>query len=266
MVTVINMICLAKNSDIIKDLAKNLKSNKDPLYTYCDDLFALSLVEKYNLEVSEFYYCNDYQYRQEATQIKDYIESVSKNTYTISTKTFEAIALKDNASNMIAKIKLPLVDINSLKDKEFIVVVDKIELPGNLGTILRTMDAVKADALISVDPFTKLNNPKLIHSSRGMNLLIPQCEVSYNEALEFFKNDNFSVFLGEPELGQSYEKYNYKGKIAIVVGSERYGINPNWYNHEHKKVFIPMEGEMGSLNVGVAASILMYEAHKNKRG
>ena len=71
--------------------------------------------------------------------------------------------------------------------------------------------------------------------------------------------------MGEPELGKSYNELDYHGKIAIVVGSERYGINPDWYNHPHQKVFIPMYGTMTSLNVGVAASILLYEAKLKRK-
>jgi tRNA G18 (ribose-2'-O)-methylase SpoU len=76
---------------------------------------------------------------------------------------------------------------------------------------------------------------------------------------------NYDIFLGEPELGLSYDKYDYKGNIAIVIGNERYGIDPRWYENEHKKVYIPMEGLMGSLNVSVAGSILLFEALKNRK-
>ena len=172
----------------------------------------------------------------------------------------DSLLQKENAIKMIAVVKLPVTNYEELKKHNFLLVVDKIELPGNLGTILRTMDAVGADAIISVDPFTKLNNPKLVHASRGMNLSIKQLEDSYANVLSFLHNEGYTIYLGEPELGKSYNELNYQGKIAIVVGSERYGINPDWYNHPHQKVFIPMYGKMTSLNVGVAASILLYEA------
>ena len=62
-----------------------------------------------------------------------------------------------------------------------------------------------------------------------------------------------------------YQSYDYNKKIAIVVGNERFGINENWYNKPHKKVYIPMEGNQNSLNVGVALSILAYEAYMKRK-
>ena len=77
-------------------------------------------------------------------------------------------------------------------------------------------------------------------------------------------NNNYDIYLGEPILGKPYNEYNYEGKVALIVGNERYGINSKWYENEHKKVFIPMFGEMTSLNVSIAGSILMYEVKMKK--
>jgi TrmH family RNA methyltransferase len=66
-------------------------------------------------------------------------------------------------------------------------------------------------------------------------------------------------------MGLDYKSYDYNGKIAIVVGNERYGINNDWYLNQHKKVYIPMEGRQNSINVSVAACILAYEAYMRRR-
>ena len=251
---------LAKQSDLIKNLSHMIKNNHEKELTVVDDLFALSIVIEKNLEIKQFFFSGEYSYREEAENIKNQLINSAKEVYSVSTKTMDSLLQKENAIKMIAVVKLPVTNYEELKKHNFLLVVDKIELPGNLGTILRTMDAVGADAIISVDPFTKLNNPKLVHASRGMNLSIKQLEDSYANVLSFLHNEGYTIYLGEPELGKSYNELNYQGKIAIVVGSERYGINPDWYNHPHQKVFIPMYGKMTSLNVGVAASILLYEA------
>ena len=258
------IVALAKTNDLIKDLNHMLKSNKTPNQTIVDDLFALSVVLKQYLIIEQFFFCNDFSYREEANDIKEKLIQKAKNVYSVSTKTMDSLIQKENAIKMIAVVNLPITNYGELKNKDFILVVDKIELPGNLGTIFRTMDAVGGDAIISVDPFTKLNNPKLVHASRGMNLAIPQLEDTYENVLGFLQKEGYTIYLGEPLLGQSYDKLDYSGKIAIIVGSERYGINPDWYNHPHEKVFIPMYGQMTSLNVGVAASILLYEAKLKK--
>ena len=87
---------------------------------------------------------------------------------------------------------------------------------------------------------------------------------TYDEAQNFLIKNNYNIYLGEPILGKPYNEYNYEGKIALVVGNERYGITSNWYQYDHFKVFIPMYGEMKSLNVSIAGSILMYEVKMKK--
>lgn len=256
---------ISKNHDKIKELVKMLKNNHEKHLSVVDDLFALSLIIKYDLPVVNFFFVEENIYREEAESIKQALLLKADHAFSISSKTMNVLLQKENASNMIAVTKLPIASYERIKDCDFIVIADRIELPGNLGTILRTMDAVGAQALISVDPITKLCNPKLVHSSRGMNLLIPQLEDSYQNVLMFLLKNNYQIYLGEPELGTSYEKLDYQGKIAIVIGSERYGINPDWYNHDNQKVYIPMQGEMKSLNVGVAASILLYEAYMKRK-
>ena len=258
------IVALAKQNDIIKELQHMIKNNKYPHLTTVDDLFALSVAIENNLEIEQFFFANDYIYRKEADELKEKLIERAKMCFTVSSKTLDSLLQKENAVKMIAVVKLPITNYDALKEKNFLLVVDKIELPGNLGTMFRTLDAVDGDAIISVDPFTKLNNPKLVHASRGMNLKIAQLEDSYQNVLNFLQKEGYTIYLGEPDLGKSYKELNYQGKIAIVVGSERYGINPDWYNHNHEKVFIPMYGKMTSLNVGVAASILLYEA-KTKR-
>ena len=93
-----------------------------------------------------------------------------------------------------------------------------------------------------------------------MLLFLPVVIGSYASVQSFLEKNAYSVYLGEPELGKSYDQYDYDGKVAIVIGNERFGINSDWYNHPNNKVFIPMYGKIGSLNVGVAASILIMQA------
>ena len=257
-------IALAKNNDIIKKLIRNIKNNDQEGYTIVDDLFALSIALENN-EISDFFYSSDYDYRPEALELLNKIVKKANNIYTISNKTMEQIMLKNNSSHMIAVVKLPIVKLDSLKNKKFILIADGIEIPGNLGTIFRTIDATGCEAIISINSVTKLNNTNLVHSSRGMNLLIPQIETTYEQCLKFVLENEFTTYLGEPELGLSYDEIEYEDKLAIVVGSERYGITPDWYNHPNRKVYIPMYGKMGSLNVGVAASILLYQIKQQKK-
>ena len=253
-------ILLGKNSEMVQKI-KELKKHNRNNHFVIEELFILGLLKKYNKKIDTLLYSEEDVYSDEAKEILSYLKNNCINEGKISHKTYESLSSKENASGIMALYIDEKNEIEILNSKpSFVLVLDQIELPGNLGTIIRTADACNIDMIIMVDPITKIENSKSIASSRGMFLKIPTLTMSYESAQKYLLENNYRIFLGEPILGKPHHETNYDGNIALVVGNERYGINSNWYNNENEKVFIPMWGEMTSLNVGVAASILMYEA------
>ena len=170
---------------------------------------------------------------------------------------YEEIITKGFSAGVIGVYHYNFLTLDEVRDKEFAVVLDGLETPGNLGTILRTCDAYDVDLVMLVDSKTNVFNPKVVQSSRGMSLLLNIVNVTYEEAQKFLLDNNFDIYLGEPELGKSYLDYDYKNKTALVFGNERFGINKKWYDNLNYKLFVPMYGKMTSLNVSVAASIVI---------
>ncbi len=258
------MDVLSKQSQEFQEMKDYInKSNQYPNITVSDDLQILEIVNNKNLEIELLFYSYDVEYQNKTKELLNSLINKAKRSFQISNKMYQQLSLKENHAGIIAAIKLPIDE--DIYNKEFLIVLDHLEIPGNIGTIYRTLDSVKADGVILVDSISKVNNPKITSSSRGCNLIIPSAQESYNDALNKLLKNNYTIFLGEPILGLNYQEYDYSGKIAIVVGNERFGINPDWYNHNHKKVYIPMEGNQNSLNVGVAASILAYEAYMKRK-
>lgn len=255
-------INISKSHDIIKTI-KQLKTSSKPKHLYLiEDLSILELCMENKNIIDTFVFCDELEYSDSAKKVIEYYLLNAKQSFSISQKTFQSIESKDNNIGLIALVEKSPVKLNNLSD--FVLVLDRLENAGNVGTLLRTADACKVKDIILVDKTVNPNNVKLIQSSRGMILTENIYELSYNEALEYLQNNDYNIYLGEPVLGKQHTEYDYKGKTAIVIGHERFGINPDWYNHKHKKVFIPMYGKMTSLNVAVAGSILMYEARMKK--
>lgn len=256
---------IAKTHAKFKLMRDYIKTTHNKNITVSDDLQVLSLAIEYNLTIELLFYDFEVEYKEETKALLNKLISNAKEVYEISHTSYQALSLKDNHAGIIAAIQLKEYTYNDFKDFNFIMVLDHLEIPGNIGTIYRTLDSCKCDGVILVDSISKINNEKITSSSRGCNLIIPTLSLSYNEALSFIKEYGFTPYLGEPKLGLDYKSYDYKDKTAIVVGNERFGINPDWYNHEAKMVYIPMDGNQNSLNVGVAASILAYEIYMKKR-
>lgn len=240
-----------------------IRTNHYKDITVSDDLQVLKIALEHHLKIELLLYSFEEEYQEETKELLSKLIEVANETYEISSSTYKSIALKENHAGIIAAIRLNTYTFDDFKDMDFVMVLDKLEIPGNIGTIYRTLDSCKCDGVILVDSVSKINSDKITSSSRGCNLIIPTLSLSYEEALKFLQK-NFTIYLGEPVLGLDYQAYDYKEKVALVVGNERFGINPDWYNHESKKVFIPMDGNQNSLNVGVAASILAYEVYMKK--
>lgn len=259
------MIKISKTHESYKRIKDILNTNKYPNLTIVDDIQIFKIILNKNLTIDTLLYCFENEYFEETKEILDKLILNSKNVYEISLQTYKSLALKENHIGIIAALELPLYEWDDFKNKDFLFILDRLEIPGNIGTIYRTLDSINANGVILVDAISKLHNPKVTASSRGCTLTIPTISSTFDTTLKWLIDNHYTIYLGEPTLGLDYQSYEYKGKIAIIVGNERFGIQKEWYNHPHKKVFIPMEGSQNSLNVGVAASILAYEAYMKRK-
>lgn len=249
---------IGKTDEIIHFFKDSLKTNKHKEYIITDDLEVLGIACSHSLEIKYLLIVSEIEFQPKTKELVQELSRQAQECYEISLSTYEGLQTKENHAGIIAAIKLPTYTKEDLKD--FVVVLDALEIPGNIGTIYRTLDACGATGVLLIDAVSKPNNPKITASARGTNLIIPTISMSYEEGQKFLQENQYTIFLGEPELGLDYKSYSYSGKIAIVVGNERFGIQKDWYTHPHQKVYIPMQGHNNSLNVGVAASILVYEA------
>ncbi len=254
---------IGKSHPIIQLFKEIIKTNKYPDYIVTDDLEVLKLALRYHLTIPHLIYSDEEDYQPETKIILEELIATATNSYEISLATYQSLKLKENHVGIMAMIQVPTYTKEQLGD--FVIVLDHLELPGNIGTIYRTLDACGATGVILVDPICKPYSTKCVAAARGTNLIKPTLTMTYEEAQEFLLKDNYTIYLGEPELGKNYQAYDYQGKIAIVVGNERFGIHSKWYEHPHQKVYIPMQGNNHSINVSVAASILAYEAAMKRK-
>lgn len=251
---------IAKSNEKIKEL-KNLKNKGSNNLMVVEGLDVIKEAINYNVEIVSVYF-NDDNLRNEAQELLSECIKRSHESYKISLKTFESIRGKENEVPIIVVVKykeLTLNDIDVSKHK-LVVVNDRVELPGNLGTIYRSAYASGVDLIINVDPVTTIYKEKFLSSSRGTVFSIPTINTSYAEAQKKLLELGYDICLCEPVEGTSYRNFDYKDNTALVVGNERYGINKNLYENMNSKIFIPMKEGINSINVGVAASIIMFDA------
>ncbi len=147
-----------------------------------------------------------------------------------------------------------------------VAIADGLELPGNLGTVIRCADGSGAAAVVVSGSPLKLTNPTLIKASMGTLLSVPVMPMERDAALEWLRAGGFRVIAADPQAKLSYRDADYGGRVALVIGSERHGLGSFWRRAADVEVSIPMMGMADSLNVGHAAALLLYEALHRQLG
>ncbi len=197
----------------------------------------------------------------------------SENTTIISPQVYEKMAYRGSTEGIIAVAKCKDHSLSSLltphsslleNKNPLIVVLERVEKPGNLGAILRTAEAAGVDAVIVCDPLTDLYNPNLIRASIGGVFSVPTAVCTSEECIAFLKAHQINILTAQ--LQDSYDYYDYDMTVgtAIVMGTESTGLTQQWREAADAHIRIPMLGRLDSLNVSVSAAILMYEAVRQR--
>lgn len=251
----------------IRHLINNTKSNPRNLFVV-EGIWGLDKVLKYRLNLEAFLFCPEHVYSSEALSLIDGMIKNGVDTYIVSEKVFAQISERENPDGLLLVCELPKFsfgDLNLSKHNLF-VVLDGLEIPGNIGSIIRTVDGCGADGVLICNRRARLTHPKLIRSSQGSNFTIPVVEAEIEETINWLQKNAFQIYLTDTRAKKEYHEEAYMGRTAIVAGSERYGISEEWYNIDHSKIAIPMYGDGDSLNVAIATTLVLYEASLKQRG
>lgn len=179
---------------------------------------------------------------------------------------YDKVAYRGGTESIIAELKCKEMSLNALKLKEnpLVVVLEAVEKPGNLGAVLRSADASRADAVIVCDPLTDMYNPNLIRSSIGAIFTVPVATASSEDTIKWLKDNHIKIFTAQLQDSEWYYDTDMKGGTAIVMGTEATGLTDAWRKAADAHIKIPMLGKLDSLNVSVSAAILMFEAVRQR--
>lgn len=194
------------------------------------------------------------------------IGNLSVTTTSVSARVFEKLAYREGAGGFVAVARKPqrsILDLLPSKNPLYLV-IDAVEKPGNIGAVLRSTDAAGATGLIVSDPKTDLYNPNVIRASLGTVFTTPAIAVGRDAAASWLEANGISVITATPFAALPYTEADYTNAVAIVVGSEDRGAGDRWLGPAAERVRIPMLGRGDSLNVSAAATILLYEALRQR--
>ncbi len=185
----------------------------------------------------------------------------------ISKEIYQSLAYRKTTEGVIALAKtkpLILSDLH-LSKNPLILVTESIEKPGNIGAMLRTADAANIDAVILADSKTDIYNSNVIRSSVGCVFTNQIAIGSSEDIIQFLKEKNIQIFSSTLQNSNDYIQEDYKKPSAIVVGTESTGLSEIWRTEATQNINISMEGEIDSMNVSVAAAIVLFEAKRQRK-
>lgn len=241
---------------------KSRQRKKDGLFLI-EGKRELSLAIKGGYKVETLLFFPDLFSESEASALSQYnIEIIE-----ISKDVFQKLAHRDTTEGVIAVVKSKthtLEDLKLTSKNPLILVTEAPEKPGNIGALLRTADAANVDAVIIANPKSDLYNPNSIRSSVGCVFTTEIAMASTEDAIAFLKTYNFNIFSAILQESQPYHTQDYTLPTAIVVGTEATGLTEDWRIAATQNISIPMQGVIDSMNVSVAAGILIFEAKRQR--
>ncbi|KAB1069438.1 RNA methyltransferase [Tamlana haliotis] len=186
----------------------------------------------------------------------------------ISKEVYQKLAYRETTEGVLAVAKSKTQELSNLafdKENPLILIAEAPEKPGNIGAILRTADAAHVDAVIIANPKTDLYNPNIIRSSVGCVFTNTIASGSTTEIIDFLKVNKVNIYCAALQASVPYHTQDFTKATALVVGTEATGLSEAWRKNSTQNIIIPMQGEIDSMNVSVAAGILVFEA-KRQRG
>ncbi|MFX0558328.1 TrmH family RNA methyltransferase [Maribacter sp. CXY002] len=226
----------------------------------------LEIALKANYTINTVLYCDtlvDILEIKKKLQLKETVSLIS-----VSIEVYQKIAYRDSTEGIVAIAKVKEHDIANLKTvnkNPLILVAEAPEKPGNIGALLRTADAANLDAVVIANPKTDLYNPNIIRSSVGCVFSRNIVTASTSEIIGYLKNNNIAIYCAALSASKDYTDVNFKKSSAIVVGTESTGLSDEWLSNSNQNIIIPMEGAIDSMNVSVSASILIFEAKRQRK-
>lgn len=241
------------------------------------DELGLFLVEGYRevrralekgVALKELYFSPDWFLGENEPALIEQARQAGAQLFELSKDAFAKVAYRERPDGLLAVAPQWRRSLDDLKlaAAPFLLVCESIEKPGNLGTILRSADAAGCDAVILCDAVTDIFNPNVVRASTGVLFSVPVVVADSKTVHAWLKAKGIRTAATTPHTDNLYTQTDLAGPLAIVMGSEQYGLSEFWMKGADVLVRIPMAGQADSLNVAMATIITLFEAVRQRGG
>ena len=248
--------------DLLKLQDKSRERRKKGLFLV-EGKREISLILKGNYLIDSLLYVPDFFSEVELQNLK----AQTPHLIEITKEIYKKLAYRDSTEGIIAVVKTKEFSLTNIKFSSktpLILILESIEKPGNIGAMLRTADAANIDAVFIADAKSDMYNPNIIRSSVGCVFTNQIAVGTSEEIIRYLQEKSIHIYSATLQNSNEYHKENYTNASAIVVGTEANGLSPIWRDNATQNINIPMQGEIDSMNVSVAAAIILFEAKRQR--
>ena len=189
------------------------------------------------------------------------------STYATSSSVFSNLSQWQNPDGLLVIAEQPSIALADFKvdTNGVFLVIDGVEKPGNLGSMFRTADATGCSGILISDPVVDLFNPNVIRASLGTVFTMPSALASSTRVAEWLRKKDLRIVSCSPRATRSYLEVSLGANCAIVIGSEKDGLNESWVENSNTIVRLPNVGYSDSLNAAMAANAMLFEAYRQRQ-
>lgn len=203
---------------------------------------------------------------EEGLNLIETLEDSKYKVFDTSAKVFKSISDTESPQGILAVVEIKESDFGDmLSENNFLILLDRVQDPGNLGTIIRTADAFGANGIIVTSGCVDVYNPKTVRSTMGSIFQIPVVHIDdISEAIGLLKGEHISIIASSLDTDTYSYDMDFKKDCALVIGNEGAGISTEVIEQSDQLVKIKMTGKAESLNAGIASGVLMYEVLRQR--
>ena len=245
---------------------RNRRTREKEKLTILEGYRELSRGNEYGMEIIEAFFCPEMFLGENEFSLLEKLAESGARVAQVPAHLMTKMTYRDRPEGLLAIARMKRHNLSDLAQKpnSLYIIAEAVEKPGNLGSILRSADASGVDGLIICNKCTDIYNPNVIRASTGALFSVPMAEASTQETIRWLKENKIQSLAATPHTDKIYTEVDMTQSVAIVVGTEQHGLTQEWLDNADIGVRIPMLGKIDSLNVATAATILLYEAARQR--
>jgi TrmH family RNA methyltransferase len=217
--------------------------------------------------IETLWFCPELYLGEHEGELVDRAAVAGAEVVEVTAGPFRKMSYRDRPEGLLAVCKQFDTSLERIElgERPLVLVVESIEKPGNLGTMIRAAAAADADAVIAADPTTDVFNPNVVRSSIGTCFVVPVGVGATDDVVAWLRQNGVGIVASSPGADTKLWEAKLDRSIAVVVGSEQYGLSEAALDAADVRVSIPMPGgAVDSLNAATSAAILLFEAVRQR--